>query len=114
MSHKIRQLLPRRGKIFLEIPITPDLKLQRSEIYRENASILRPAEAKKYMGQGLETLTSVCDGEDPAPAGLGNLGGTGDVKGLNMHSAMAMSTAGEPFGLIGQHIWAPVSSGRSK
>ncbi len=46
--------------------------------------------------------------------GLGNLGGTGDVKGLNMHSAMAMSIAGEPLGLVGQHIWAPVSSGRSK
>ncbi len=46
--------------------------------------------------------------------GLGNLGGTGDVKVLNMHSAMAMSTSGEPLGLVGQHIWAPVSSGRSK
>ena len=46
--------------------------------------------------------------------GLGNLGGKGDVKGLNMHSAMALSIAGEPLGLVGQHIWAPVSSGRSK
>lgn len=46
--------------------------------------------------------------------GLGNLGGTGDVKGLCMHTALALSTAGEPLGLVGQHIWAPLSSGRSK
>lgn len=46
--------------------------------------------------------------------GLGNLGGKGDVKGLNMHTALAMSAEGEPLGLIGQHIWAPSSAGRSK
>lgn len=46
--------------------------------------------------------------------GLGNLGGRRDVKGLSMHSALALSTAGEPLGLVGQHIWAPLSSGRSR
>jgi hypothetical protein len=44
--------------------------------------------------------------------GLGNLGGKGDVKGLCMHSALAIGADGNPFGLVGQHIWAPTSGGR--
>ena len=46
--------------------------------------------------------------------GLGNLGGTGDVKGLCVHTALALSAVGEPLGLVGQHTWAPLSSGRRK
>ncbi|MBI1227421.1 MAG: hypothetical protein GC192_19475 [Bacteroidetes bacterium] len=39
------------GQNICKIPITPDLKLRRSEIYRENAFILRPDCAKKDIGQ---------------------------------------------------------------
>lgn len=45
--------------------------------------------------------------------GLGGLGGK-NTKGLNIHSAMVLTTEAEPLGLIGQYIWAPRASGRKK
>jgi len=43
--------------------------------------------------------------------GIGWLGGfVGQgVRGLSMHTALAMNWQGEPLGLLHQHIWAPVS-----
>src|SRR5947199_4950640 len=32
---------------------------------------------------------------------------SGAIKGLNMHTALALSDAGEPLGIIHQQIWAP-------
>ncbi len=46
--------------------------------------------------------------------GLGDIGGRFATKGLNIHTAMALTTDGEPLGLIGQHTWAPSGSGREK
>jgi hypothetical protein len=47
--------------------------------------------------------------------GMGNIGGGGKgARGLSMHSAIIVSTLGEPLGLVGQYIWAPVSTGRKK
>lgn len=45
---------------------------------------------------------------------LGGLGGMFNPKGLNIHSALALSGQGEPLGLIGQHIWAPICEGNRK
>jgi hypothetical protein len=41
--------------------------------------------------------------------GMGELGSTKSkaIKGLNMHTALALSDAGEPLGIIHQQIWAP-------
>lgn len=49
-----------------------------------------------------------------ATEGLGDLGGgRGGVNpGLSLHSALAMSAAGLPLGLVGQKLWAPVATGR--
>ena len=47
--------------------------------------------------------------------GMGNIGGGGKgAKGLSMHSAIIVTTLGEPLGLVGQYIWAPVITGRKK
>jgi Transposase DDE domain/Transposase DNA-binding len=47
--------------------------------------------------------------------GLGILGASKgrDVKGLNIHSALALTTEGAALGILHQHIWAPVA-GRGK
>lgn len=42
--------------------------------------------------------------------GLGRLGVPSNVLGLAIHSGLALSVQGEPLGLIGQHIWAPIST----
>lgn len=49
-----------------------------------------------------------------ATEGLGDLGGgRGGVNlGLSLHSALAMSAAGLPLGLVGQKLWAPAATGR--
>lgn len=49
-----------------------------------------------------------------ATEGLGNLGGIGDIPGLCLHTAMALSEQGLPLGLVGQKLWAPVVGGRQK
>ncbi|MCB9325805.1 MAG: hypothetical protein H6571_18855 [Lewinellaceae bacterium] len=46
--------------------------------------------------------------------GLGGLGGKKKYKGLNIHSAMVLTTEAEPLGLIGQYIWAPRASSGEK
>lgn len=56
----------------------------------------------------------------PATEGLGNLvGGGGGRKGsihpgLALHTAMALSEEGLPLGLVGQKLWAPVTTGRER
>jgi len=52
-----------------------------------------------------------------ATKGLGDLGGTNRVAvnaGLALHTAMALSEEGLPLGLIGQKLWAPVTTGRER
>ncbi|MEZ4942437.1 MAG: IS4 family transposase [Saprospiraceae bacterium] len=39
--------------------------------------------------------------------GLGLLGGQKTVLGLCVHSALALNEAGDPLGLVGEHIWPP-------
>lgn len=46
--------------------------------------------------------------------GLGLLGGQKDVLGLSLHSAIALTEAGEPLGIVGEHIWAPTTNGKEK
>lgn len=48
--------------------------------------------------------------------GLGNLGGGGSGKnpGLCLHSALCLSVLGQPLGLVGQKLWAPVVTGSYK
>jgi Transposase DDE domain len=42
--------------------------------------------------------------------GMGLLGGSRDIRGINIHSVVCASDQGEPLGLIGQYIWAPTKS----
>jgi hypothetical protein len=46
--------------------------------------------------------------------GLGLLGGSKIVLGLAVHSAIALSEAGEPLGIVCEHIWAPVANGEKQ
>lgn len=45
----------------------------------------------------------------PGKQGMGDLGGKKDrsAKGLNMHTALALTTQGQPLGIVYQKIWAP-------
>jgi Transposase DDE domain/Transposase DNA-binding len=47
--------------------------------------------------------------------GMGSLGGPKekDIKGLNIHTALALTTEGAALGILHQHIWAP-TTGRGK
>ncbi len=46
--------------------------------------------------------------------GLGDLGGgNSEIYGLCAHTALVVSPDKEPLGLLGQHIWAPVSEKRN-
>lgn len=62
----------------------------------------------------LEDTTDLNYSGHKATEGLGDLGGRYDSLGLSMHSALAISPSMECLGLIGQHIWAPTTSGRAK
>mgnify|MGYP005838828109 CR=1 FL=1 len=48
--------------------------------------------------------------------GLGPYGGKEDSKGLIMHSTLAVSTEGVPYGILGENVWArnPEERGKSK
>lgn len=68
----------------------------------------------RCQGQDLiliaEDTTDLNYDDHPQTQGLGHLGGPSNVLGLAIHSGLALSTQGEPLGLIGQHIWAPIST----
>jgi hypothetical protein len=51
-----------------------------------------------------------------ATPGMGNLGGGGSGVnlGLCLHSALCLSPLGQPLGLIGQKLWAPLVTGGCK
>ena len=49
-----------------------------------------------------------------ATKGLGLLGGQKTVLGLSVHSAIALTEAGEPLGVVGEHIWAPRTDGKKR
>jgi hypothetical protein len=55
-----------------------------------------------------EDTTDICY-RQPHKQGMGELGGSNfrSVKGLNMHTALAMNTSGQPLGIVHQKIWAP-------
>ncbi len=55
-----------------------------------------------------EDTTDICY-RQPHKQGMGELGGSNfrSVKGLNMHTALAMNTDGQPLGIVHQKIWAP-------
>ena len=57
-----------------------------------------------------EDTTDLNYDDHPKTQGLGHLGGPSNVLGLAIHSGLALSVQGEPLGLIGQHIWAPIST----
>lgn len=61
----------------------------------------------------LEDTTDLNYGSHKQTEGLGDLGG-GDsiIYGICAHTALAVSPQKEPLGLLGQHIWAPVSEKR--
>jgi hypothetical protein len=50
----------------------------------------------------------------PQKDGMGRLGGRGDCPGVCLHTAMALSPDATPLGILGQHLWAPSSSGQGK
>ncbi len=63
---------------------------------------------------GEETILIAEDTTDihyrqPGKQGMGELGGKKDrcAKGLNMHTALALTTDGHPLGIVHQKIWAP-------
>lgn len=63
---------------------------------------------------GEETILIAEDTTDihyrqPGKQGMGDLGGKKDrsAKGLNMHTALALTTEGQPLGIVHQKIWAP-------
>lgn len=62
----------------------------------------------------LEDTTDLNYQDHPSKQGMGQLGGMYDCRGVSIHSALLVSPQGEPLGLLGQHIWAPSSSGREK
>ncbi|MDF9798755.1 hypothetical protein OKW21_004018 [Catalinimonas alkaloidigena] len=49
-----------------------------------------------------------------ATEGLGDLGGSHVNPGLCLHTAMALSEQGTALGLVGQKLWPPQSTGRTK
>ena len=55
-----------------------------------------------------EDTTDICY-RQPHKQGMGELGGSNfrKVRGLNMHTALAMNTDGQPLGIVHQKIWAP-------
>lgn len=61
----------------------------------------------------LEDTTDLNYASHKQTEGLGDLGG-GDsiIHGICAHTALAVSPQKEPLGLLGQHIWAPVSENR--
>lgn len=62
----------------------------------------------------IEDTTDLNYQDHPSKIGIGQLGGIYDCKGISIHSALLVSPQGEPLGVLGQHIWAPSSSGRQK
>lgn len=50
----------------------------------------------------------------PQKQGMGRLGGRGDCPGVCLHTAMALSPANLPLGILGQHLWAPSSGGEGR
>ncbi|GAB2784555.1 hypothetical protein GCM10027275_31010 [Rhabdobacter roseus] len=101
----------------------PSVRKSAHRLFSKDASVdiqqgHRQMTSQRCQSQGLvlvvEDTTDLNFSGHGHTQGLGNLGGRRDVKGLSMHSALALSTAGEPLGLIGQHIWASLSSGRSQ
>lgn len=62
----------------------------------------------------LEDTTDLNYQDHPSKQGMGQLGGMYDCRGISIHSALLVSPQGEPLGVLGQHIWAPSSSGREK
>jgi len=50
-----------------------------------------------------------------ATEGLGNIGSSGTLRGINVHSAIAISETGEIFGLLAQKLWTrpPEEFGKS-
>lgn len=60
----------------------------------------------------LEDTTDISYPGRKQTEGLGNLGGRKPIAGICAHTALAVSMDKEPLGLLGQHIWAPVSETR--
>lgn len=82
-----------------------DIDLQKGHV---DKTVKRCVEAGMVLA--LEDTTDVNYNSHKSKQGMGLLGGQFVVKGINIHSVLCVSTAGEPLGLIGQHIWAPVPS----
>ena len=65
---------------------------------------------KRSWGQDLilivEDTTDINYSNHKSTKGLGNLGGRYETPGICQHSAIALSSSGEPFGLVGQYAWA--------
>lgn len=74
----------------------------------------RAQTVERCQGQELvliaEDTTDLNYDEHKQTKGLGHLGGPSNVLGLAIHSGLVLSVQGEPLGLIGQHIWAPIST----
>lgn len=101
----------------------PSVRKSAHRLFSKEASLdlqygHRQQTKKRCEGQDLvlivEDTTDLNYDSHKQTQGLGNLGGYYGTKGLNMHSALVLSQRGEPFGLIGQHIWAPSASGRAQ
>lgn len=61
----------------------------------------------------LEDTTDLNYSSHKETEGLGDLGGgQRPIHGICVHSALVVSPQKEPLGLLGQHIWAPVSETR--
>lgn len=75
-------------------------------------SVFRCAEHDWVLA--LEDTTDLNYQDHPSKQGMGQLGGMYDCRGISIHSALLVSPQGEPLGVLGQHIWAPSSSGREK
>jgi hypothetical protein len=73
---------------------------------------------KRSAGQDLilivEDTTDINYSSHKSTKGLGNLGGRYETPGICLHSAIALSSSGEPFGLVGQYAWAPKYRWRQK
>lgn len=85
-----------------------DLEVQSGHIERT----VQRCEEQAYV-LVLEDTTDLNYAGHKQTEGLGDLGGgPSAIPGICAHTALAISVQKEPLGLLGQHIWAPVSQRR--